>query len=215
MLITDTFFADVTVNLTAAAALLGLIAALVHSWLTAVDEAQQGHHRAWSRGVIPQIELLHLVALSVVVCGLAARMTYWIEMICVPGDGPMIYRMDPSRLPVENAAELAFTVALVACHIWIVAHPVARRRRTLNSGSTAHHLPRLAPSAMQVTMRVARPIAWLGLSIVIVFGAVHSLAALMAMILSVSAWALITCLLLHFAEDASATEVPSQRMKSW
>ncbi|MEO1793010.1 MAG: hypothetical protein AAFU50_00210, partial [Pseudomonadota bacterium] len=104
MLITDTFFADITVNLTVAAALLGLIAALSHSLLSAVDHPADATLSTWTRGLLAQVELLHLAALSVVVCALAARMTYWMELICAPGDGPMIYRIEPSRLPIENAA---------------------------------------------------------------------------------------------------------------
>ncbi len=179
-------FADTLIAVHAVAALSGVCLALYAD--------ATGLRVLFSRGRSPgarAIARLHgllTLALCVVLATGVSVLSLWLEALCVPGDGPMILRIDPRRLPDKTAAKIALTGVLVGCAVLIDRKIVPLAARTERPLLAALSLREVVWISMVGT---ASLVSWVSIAAIAIVRELHTWPA--ASLIGAAAIAWIAC----------------------
>ncbi|MEM8973155.1 MAG: hypothetical protein AAGD43_13940 [Pseudomonadota bacterium] len=109
-----------------AAALLGLIATGTIAHLACrrlvFDEPVS------DPALINQLQSLSILALCIVIGSSATLVVLWMELYCIPGDEPMIFRIDLARIPSKTTAKVMLALVLAVCALAVDRYPLLALR---------------------------------------------------------------------------------------
>ncbi|MEM9360651.1 MAG: hypothetical protein AAGB04_31135 [Pseudomonadota bacterium] len=78
--------------------------------------------------LINQLQSLSILALCIVIGSSATLIVLWMELYCIPGDEPMIFRIDLARIPSKTTAKIALALVLAVCALAVDRYPLLALR---------------------------------------------------------------------------------------
>ncbi len=122
----DSTFVVTIIAVHIAAALLGLVATGTIAHLACrrlvFDEPVS------DPALVNQLQSLSILALCIVIGSSATLIVLWMELYCIPGDEPMIFRIDLARVPSKTTAKLMLALVLAVCALAVDRYPLLALR---------------------------------------------------------------------------------------
>ena len=205
----DSSFVVIVIAIHIAAAMLGLTASAIITYL-ACKRLVFGEP-VLDVALVRQLHGLGVLALCMVLGSSATLFILWMELYCIPGEEPMIFRLDFTRLPSKTVAKLLLVVPLAACALAVDRYPLLNAQ----TASLIRTRPASLRDMLELGAYASAPfVCWLAIAGIALVPALQSWSASSLLAATAATWLIVMAamLLIRLGDEVRSQ---SRRSQAW